>query len=165
MSDDVTEAPRVVELASPRDTLRVQCDLAAPLRVVFACWVEPALLTRWWPQQAVVEPGAGGAYHLAWPQMGWSLRGHYLVFDMPERLSFTWRWDHDPAEEPERHVAISLAALEDAAGAEHVTTRLLLTHGPYGATPAEQALRDESHLAGWRHFLPRLGALVASLPS
>lgn len=35
-------------------------------------------------------------------------------------------------------------------------TTLILEQGPYAETPADQQGRDESHLAGWRYFLPRL---------
>ncbi|GHO49699.1 SRPBCC domain-containing protein [Ktedonospora formicarum] len=44
---------------------------------VFHYWTQPALLQKWWPQEAEIEPRHGGRYHLRWPTMNWHLRGHY----------------------------------------------------------------------------------------
>ena len=119
----------------------------------FACWTEPEGICRWWPQAAAITPAPGGAYHLSWPAMNWHLRGHYTIFDPGRALTFTWRWDHDPPDHPERTVTLVFAP-HPAGG-----TRLTLIHGPYTTMPADQEERIEHHLTGWQHFLPRLAAL------
>ncbi len=148
----------VTQLTSGPEILIVEADFpTADLRTLFAYWTEPMLLERWWPQHAEVEPRVGGAYHLSWPQQDWHLRGRYTTFEPSERLDFTWKWDHDPFDEPERTVAI---IFEHVSGATSNGTRLLLSHGPYLDTPEEQTLRLDHHLAGWLYFLPRLQAII-----
>jgi uncharacterized protein YndB with AHSA1/START domain len=120
----------------------------------FACWTDAERICRWWPQEAAITPAQGGDYHLAWPAMNWHLRGHYTSFDPGRALAFTWRWDHDPPDHPERTVTVTFATHLGGA------TRLTLTHGTYTTAPADQEERIEHHLAGWQHFLPLLAALA-----
>jgi len=146
----------VIQLLSGPETLLMEAEFphTTPL-ITFNHWTQPALLQQWWPQQADVLSGTGGWYHLSWPDMGWHLRGHYLVFEPPRRLTFTWRWDHDPAEELTREVHLTIEPLAGQG------TLLRLTHGPYQDTPADQEIRLEHHLAGWKHFLPRLEQVLS----
>jgi len=140
----------VREVPGPVDQLRVEAELSAPPERVFACFVEPEVLSRWWAPWADVDGRPGGEYVLSWPAQGWHLRGEYTEFDPPERIAFSWHWDHEP-DLPTRHVAIVFAPIGDD------TTRLRLIHGAYGASKVEQADR-ESHRDGWLHFLARLAA-------
>lgn len=148
---------RVAQAPSEPDALVVEADVPtiAP-SMLFDAWTQPLLLQRWWPQVAELQPAVGGSYHFSWPDMGWHLRGHYLTHERDRRLVFTWKWDHDEPSEPERVVTVEFVPLPGAG------TRLRVTHGPYVATPEDQAIRLEHHLAGWLHFLPRLAAAVAT---
>jgi uncharacterized protein YndB with AHSA1/START domain len=114
---------------------------------LYKCWTDPELLCGWWPQDANLDVREGGEYCLRWPGMGWVLRGCYTEVEEPHALSFTWRWDHEP-EKPERQVRVSFEQIPGG-------TRLLLQHGTYAATPADQEER-QGHLDGWMHFLGRL---------
>lgn len=122
--------------------------LAASPEKLFRYWTEPALLTRWWPQVAEVEPRTGGSYAFSWPAAGWRLVGRYRAFEQGRRLAFTWRWLHEP-DAPETAVALAFDATEGGG------TRLTLTHGPYDESPDGQEMRA-GHLEGWAHFLSRL---------
>jgi uncharacterized protein YndB with AHSA1/START domain len=117
----------------------------------FRALVEPALLVRWWPPEAEVDAREGGAYCLRWPQQGWQLRGRFLVLAPPERLGFTWHWDHEQ-ELPERIVRIVIAP-------QGPGSLLMLTQGSYDRSARDQADR-QSHHDGWQHFLARLQGLV-----
>lgn len=121
---------------------------------VFNYWTQPALLQKWWSQEAEIEPWNGGRYHLSWSTMNWHLRGHYTCFEPGKQLTFTWHWDHDVEGSSETVVDVTFGGTPDR------DTRLLLTHGPYAETPEEQNLRMEHHLTGWLHFLPRLQECV-----
>src|SRR5579862_8224495 len=121
---------------------------------VFNYWTQPALLPKWGPQEAEIEPHPGGHYHLSWPKMNWHLRGHYTRFEPGKRLTFTWHWDHDREGSDETEVDVTLERNTND------QTRMLLTHGPYSLTPEEQNLRLEHHLTGWLYFLPRLRECV-----
>ncbi|PWT78018.1 MAG: hypothetical protein C5B60_01845 [Chloroflexi bacterium] len=135
--------------------MEAEFPFISPL-ITFRYWTQPALLQQWWPEQAEIQPRTGGSYHLSWPQMGWHLRGQYLIFEPPTRLAFSWRWDHDPAEEATREVRLTFEPLAS------LGTRLLLTHGSYQDTPPDQQIRLEHHLAGWNHFLSRLEDVLHS---
>lgn len=141
----------ISQVPSGSDVLVVEADFpAVAARTLFDYWTQPELLRQWWPQEAEIEPEAGGAYHLSWPQMNWHLRGRYTVFAPGERLGFTWQWDDSAQEAGEREVVVIFEPMAPDG------TRLRLTHGRYAETPEEQELRIEHHLAGWKHFLARL---------
>lgn len=145
-------AGAVRQLPSGPDTLVMQALISGLTPVnAFRALVEPALLVRWWPPEAEVDARESGAYCLRWPQQGWLLRGRFLVLAPPERLAFTWRWEHEP-EAPERTVRIVI--LPHGPG-----SLLTLTHGSYDGSARDQADR-QSHHDGWQHFLPRLQGLV-----
>jgi uncharacterized protein YndB with AHSA1/START domain len=146
----------IEELDAGAEWLRVAVDVPAVAPdAMWRAWTDPAELIRWWPQEADVDLSVGGAYHLAWPAMGWHLRGTYQAVEAPSRLAFTWAWDHEP-DTPTRTVAIDLQPLPDGGG-----TRLVITQGPYGEGPDELEDR-QSHREGWAHFLERLAELQAS---
>jgi uncharacterized protein YndB with AHSA1/START domain len=141
------------EIPSPDDKLVFIARFpSSEPAVVFDYWTDPTLLCRWWPQEAEIDPQMGGAYHLAWPQMDWHLRGTFTAFAPGEALGFTWHWDHEPAA-PVRHVQITLA--RNATGCD-----LTLVHTAYGSSAQEQKVRNEEHRPGWQHFLPRLQTTV-----
>ena len=121
---------------------------------LFAYWKRPDLLKQWWPPQAELEPRVGGAYHYWWPERDDHLRGVFTVFEPGQKLAFTWRWDHEPADAPTRTVTVTFAP--DARDDERVT--LTLRHESYGATPGEQDAR-KGHLEGWTYFLGKLQSL------
>ena len=120
--------------------------------VLFEYWTKPNLMCQWWPQQAEIDPREGGAYHFSWPQMGWSLRGRYVKFNIGRSLSFTWKWAHEAS--PPRQVEILFDALPDGG------TQITLTHGFYTDSAEDQEER-QGHLEGWTHFLGRLQQLPA----
>src|SRR5579884_29196 len=84
---------------------------------LFAYWTQPSLITLWWPKTAEIDPRVGGAYHLAWPEHNWHLRGRYTAFEPDQLISFTWVWDHAP----EDKTAVSLAFLPVGPGGTQLT--------------------------------------------
>lgn len=115
---------------------------------LFACWTQPGLLRKWWPQEAELAPEVGGSYHLSWPSMNWDLQGEFTAFDPAKELAFTWHWDHEP-NRPVRTVNIVFRS-EDGNGSS-----IRLTHGTYNESAEDQAER-QGYLDGWAHFLGQL---------
>ena len=140
-----------IPTAIDRLTIAAHFPQRAP-DVLFEYWTKPDLICQWWPPQAVIEPYEGGAYHFAWPRMGWDLRGQYVTFDIGRTLGFTWKWDHEAA--PPRHVEITFDALPGGG------TQITLTHGVYTDSTEDQQER-KGHLEGWTHFLGQLQQLSA----
>lgn len=161
MAEDATvrTSPRddnsasVTELPTNQDTLCLETVFphTEPAKL-FTYWIDPDLITRWWPVEAEIDARAGGAYHLSWPAMNWHLRGEYLALDAGKSLRFTWRWDHEP-NAGNNHVLVSFVS--DGIGG----TRLTLEHGAYADTPAGRETR-RGHLEGWTYFLERLQTLL-----
>jgi uncharacterized protein YndB with AHSA1/START domain len=116
---------------------------------VYAAFIDPDLIVRWWSEEATTDPVVGGAIEARWPSTSWAMRGVYTELDPGRTVSFTWKWDHEP-DTPERTVRVQLDAADGG-------TRITLAHGAYQSGEAEDR---QGHLEGWQHFLPRL-ALVA----
>jgi uncharacterized protein YndB with AHSA1/START domain len=152
VTQDLTAEQYVTQLPTATDKLTVAAlyERATPDEV-FAYWTDPALLRQWWPEQADTDPRPAGAYHLAWPKMGWHLRGEYTAVEPGIRLAFTWRWEHEP-DRPERTVEVLFDAVGD------LGTQLTVTHGTY--TEADREERD-GHMEGWTYFLTRLRDALA----
>ena len=150
--------PEIEDTSSDQSVLRLRTVVPAPPSRVFAHFTEPNLLTLWWPEEARLDARTGGDLELSWPAMNWTLRGRYLEF-APERLRFTWRWEHEP-DLPERTVTVEFEGVEEdqaasASGHELGHCQLTVSHGTYEDSDRDQEDRS-GHDAGWRHFLGRL---------
>jgi uncharacterized protein YndB with AHSA1/START domain len=143
----------VQQVPSGDDKLVMQGDFPEfPPSLLFAYWVRPDLLRQWWPREAEVEPGVGGAYSFTWPEQGRRLHGGYITFDPGKALAFTWIWDHETPREPPLTVALAFTPQQDS-------TRLTLTQGAYRDTPEDRSERA-GHLEGWTYFLQKLQSLA-----
>ncbi len=134
-------------------TLRLERRIAAPPERVFAAWTTPEVLSRWFspsPEYSVhvhqLDLRVGGAYRIEMRHTGGNAHvayGTYREITAPRRLSFTWRWENDPAV-PETLVTVLVTP--DGAG-----TKLEFLHERFA--DAEQ--RDK-HNQGWTGCLARL---------
>ena len=139
---DPAESPLIV-----RRTIR------APIERVFAAWITPELLRKWWgPKQvtciaAEVDLRVGGRYRLGnqFPDgsVVW-IAGEFEVVDPPRELVYTWRMGD--AETSER-VIVRFAAQDGATEVTIVHERI-----------ASAASRD-AHEAGWQGCLDGLAEL------
>ncbi len=139
-----------VQLPSSGHEMVVAAHLALSPQAAFNHFVTPRLLALWWPPEAIVEPRVGGSYRMLWPSMQRELFGQFTTFEPGERLAFTWQWANQ-TELPVRVVDVAFAPTGTGC-------RIVVTHGVYGDTAAEQEDR-QGHIDGWRHFLSQLQAL------
>ena len=88
---------------TPESTIRLEQQINAPVEQVFAAWLEPERMTRWYapyddfkPTEAEVDPRVGGRYRVAMfpPDQDQPavVTGQYCRIDPPRSLSFTWSW-------------------------------------------------------------------------
>ncbi|MEP6775503.1 MAG: SRPBCC domain-containing protein [Chloroflexota bacterium] len=153
MAQDRMEEQAVVQQESGPELLTLTSfypDVSP--RHLFAYWTQPALLQQWWPPEAEVNVRPGGAYCLSWPTRKWNLRGIYNVVEPGQRLTFTWKWGHEP-DAPVREVAVAFEPVGD------VGTQVTVTHGTYTNSSKDQDERD-GHLEGWVYFLTRLHGAI-----
>ena len=126
-------------------TITVEQDLAGDPAAVFEWFVDPVLLTRWWPTSAGTDPVVGGRYRLYWEGPDVTLLGEYEHVSPGERLGFTWSWDHEHL--PARHVVVEFAASDRG-------TMVNVSHA------AESDEEGAGYVDGWTHFLGRLDARI-----
>lgn len=119
---------------------------------MFAMWVVPDFLERWWPEFATVKSGLGGNYHFTWPERGWVLDGEYTAWIPGLELGFTWCWTHDPSTSTKLNVFVRFTSADN--GGTCVTIR----QGTYSDSESDQIAR-EGHKEGWMHFCMRLAGL------
>lgn len=144
------EKPELEEIYKEQDHLTRVADF--PNRDpenLFRFWIDPTLISKWWPPVAQIEAKLGGAYVLNWPKQNWFLRGTFTQFDPGKVLVFTWKWDHEP-EKVNTEVRVNFEPL--GSGGTHLT----LTHGNYSKNDTEQR---QSHLEGWMFFLGKLQSI------
>lgn len=125
----------------------VEYDFPGDTSAVFEWFVDPVLLTRWWPTEAETDPVVGGRYRLYWDGPDVTLRGEYLDVAPGERLGFTWSWDHDDL--PPRVVDIRFSTSDRG-------TFVTVTH------ESESDEESRGYVDGWTHFLGRLDDCITT---
>lgn len=122
-------------------TVQIERVLTGDPAAVFEWFVDPVLLTRWWPTEAELDARPGGAFRLYWDGPDVTLRGEYRVVEPGRRLEHTWSRDHD--ELPPRLVAINF---DETAGGTSVT--VVHEH--------DDDAEGSDYRDGWEFFLGRL---------
>ena len=103
----MNKAQPIKQLPSNEDWLILEAEFHQFNQAkLFNYFTNPKLLPLWWAPEAKFNTRVGGEYHLSWPSTGWHLRGNYIEFDPPDKISFTWNWDHEPYL-PERTVTVN----------------------------------------------------------
>ena len=88
-------------MRSPSRSVTVQAQIAAPPDRVFAAWIDPAEMIKWWGDEEHYRmtschldplPGghwsASGVFHKS--ETRFEISGEILAIDVPKGLSFTW---------------------------------------------------------------------------
>jgi uncharacterized protein YndB with AHSA1/START domain len=129
------------------DQFATEVDLPAPPEEVFRHLTDPAAMTRWMGQHAVLKPVPGGAFEA--DINGVPVRGRYLEVDPPRRVLVSWGVAGNEVMPPgATEVEFTLTPIPGG-------TRLRLVHR--GLRPDQAQL----HAAGWQHFLARLASAAA----
>lgn len=131
---------------SPAGVVRLVGEVAADPDTVYRYFTDPALLTRWWAEEAKTDPRSDGDYQLSWPSQGTRLLGTYIVVDAGKRLAFTWAFAHE-ATAP---ATVDIKFLPSDAG-----TELVIEHS-HRDDPDER----QGYIDGWRFFIERLRAVI-----
>ena len=138
-------------------TLHLERTFEAPPERVFDAWTNPEVLRRWWAAGpdfetplAEVDLRPGGRYRLSMrnPATGdvFTVFGEYREVRRPERLAYTWTWEHSDGEE---------SLVEVDFRPEGDGTSVVLTHS--GLVGEESRQR---HAHGWEACLDNLAGRV-----
>lgn len=126
----------------------------APPTEVYAAWLTPEGLSRWWwvtigDTTYAVDGREGGAYLIKSAGAGIGVRGTFTTLREPDLIELTWVWLDKGTAGPEEQVRVDLT--EQAGG-----TLVVVTHrvaDPDGLEPYRQ---------GWEHVLGNLADLHGS---
>jgi uncharacterized protein YndB with AHSA1/START domain len=128
----------------------------APPDIVFKAISDPAELTNWFPDHAILEPRVGGKVRFSFykeksaaeHQRDFLQEGTVKEFIPGKKLSYTWRFNDTP-EFPETIVTWELEEID------HNKTRVVLNH--LGFTGKETGKLSSTEFDnGWTYFLDRL---------
>jgi uncharacterized protein YndB with AHSA1/START domain len=137
-------------------SLTVIRRIKAPPQTVFAAFVEPAHILKWWGPDAAptllaeMDVRVGGRFRVVFETLDGERhenRGEYLEIDPPARLVMAWWW----ASTPERRSRVTVSIRPVNSGSE-----LTVRHEMF----FDEASRD-SHLWGWNGALDKLERLLA----
>ena len=109
----------------PDTFLNVTRTFAAPREAVYEAWTDPEHLKQWWGPEGMDAPVAeldvrsGGKYRTCMrspdgKQEMW-VGGEYVEVSPPQRLVFTWAWEHDTSADRETLVKVEFRDLGDMA--------------------------------------------------
>jgi len=136
--------------------VQVRRTLPATREEVFRAWTDPKLVTEWFKPRGGSSPGAeadvrvGGKYRWGMKLLGHSYYavGEYIEVDQPNRLAFTFGWEHAIVRLTDSIVTVDFLDHGDQ-------TELVITHERL-PNRAMRAL----HGIGWRGLLKDLGQLI-----
>jgi uncharacterized protein YndB with AHSA1/START domain len=137
-------------------SLRMSRIIRAEREKVYAAWMDPAALVKWWGPahiscpEAEVDLREGGEYRLAIRETDGSIvwiSGQFVTVRPPEEIAYTWTISN--LSDPPSLVRVSF--LPHAEG-----TELVLNHERFSS----EAIRD-MHGMGWAGCLDKLEAYLA----
>ncbi len=133
----------MTETADQAITIEQTVRIAASPATVWRFWTEPQLLAEWWGVDAEVMAGPGGIYRVVM-ENGQVIRGTFTELDPPNRLVFTFGWEHIAPGDP---LAPGTTRVEVTLTPDQHGTVLALRHT---AMPASHA---PDHEKGWAYLL------------
>jgi uncharacterized protein YndB with AHSA1/START domain len=141
-------------MSDSETTLRIERLIASPPEILFALWVEPAHLLKWWAPDGceasvdMLDVRRGGGWRTTLRKPDGSLAsasGIYRIVEPPRRLCFTWAWeDEGGARGHESEVIVTFEATPGG-------TRLLLVQQRF-----ESKEICDRHTIGWSCAFDRL---------
>lgn len=123
-------------------------DVEAPPAQVWAMFVEPEALARWFGPHMALDARPGGGFREVWRDGGREVvtSGRVTAFEEGRRLALTWA-DADWPAETEVEIAIEPRG---------TGSRVRLTHGGWERLGEDGAALAAAHRDGWRHHLGNL---------
>ena len=140
------------------DGLKTARLIPGPQREVFQAWIDPQEFKQWWgPEEcgcpaATIDARVGGRYRVETSTPDGrvvAVGGEYLEIKPPELLKFTWKWEHEPADNTATIVTISFRTVPGG-------TEVNLTHEAF----LDAEVQDR-HARGWTGTLNSLAAYFA----
>jgi uncharacterized protein YndB with AHSA1/START domain len=143
-----------MKIETTDDVIRIEVDLAVPLRRAWVLLTQEAHIARWWGDHVSLQARPGDAFRETWSDGVREVvtAGEVTRCEPPIALELTWADDDWP---DETTVVFHLSENRDG-------TRVVLTHSGWRIHPTDtrQAMID-GHVRGWSDHLASLAAYVA----
>ena len=129
------------DMDATETTLRLERFIPSSPEDLFALWIEPEQLARWWAPEGYeaavhdLDVRPGGRWRIVLRGAGGreiAMGGVFQIVEPSRRLAFSWAWDEAPATPSD--VTQVTASFEPVPGG----TRLVLEHQNFG----DQDVRD-----------------------
>lgn len=125
--------------------------ISAPPHEVYAAWLSPEGMARWWwvaigDTTYAVDGRVGGDYLVQSVGAGIGVRGTFVTLEEPSLIELTWVWLDGDAPGPQEHVRVDLAPQDGG-------TLVTVTHAVAAADGVEP------YREGWAHVLGNLARL------
>lgn len=144
-----------------------EISIDATPEVVYEVISAPEHMREWWPDEAELEPVAGGTGRITFGDSSSpdAITETLTVVeaDPPRRFSFRWIPDEGEALTSTKSLLVTFDLVPTEAG-----TLLRFSETGFREKGWEAAVLEEQyreHAAGWDHFLPRLVSYVVRLAS
>ncbi len=138
---------------TPEGAVKVRRTFAAPIEKAFQAWIDPKKMTQWFARAPRMQPTKvleadarpGGKYQVECVDANvvYRGRGTYREIRPPDKLVFTWAWEHQDFGE-------SLVTVEFRALGKSNFTEITLTHE---LLPEKDR---EPHRKGWEECFQML---------
>lgn len=146
-------------------TIEREIEIDASPATVFDVITSPEHLTKWWPDEAVIEPtpGAVGEFVFGDRASGTAQIPRVTVVEAepPNRFSFRWVYPEDEDARPDNSL---LVTFELSARGDRTLLRMTETgfrEKGWEVAALEQQYRE--HGNGWDYYLPRLASYAATV--
>jgi uncharacterized protein YndB with AHSA1/START domain len=148
-------------------TIERELHIEAAPEVVYEVISTPEHLREWWPDDAELDPVAGGSGRISFGARG-TMEAHVeqltvVEADPPKRFSFRWVYDDGVAATATNSLLVTFDLIPSGGGTLLRFAETGFRERGWEAAVLEGAYRD--HSSGWDHFLPRLRTYVDRLVS
>ncbi len=144
-----------------------EIHIEATPEVVYEVVSSPEHLREWWPDDAELEPVAGGTGVISFGDRSTPDATvetlTVMEADPPRRFSFRWIYDEGESAASTKSLLVTFDLVPSGAGTLLRFTETGFREKGWEAAVLEEQYRD--HATGWDHFLPRLVAYVDRLVS
>jgi uncharacterized protein YndB with AHSA1/START domain len=135
--------------------------------VVYEVISTPEHLREWWPDEAELEPVAGGTGVISFGDRSTPEANvvplTVVEADPPRRFSFRWVYDENESATAANSLLVTFDLVPSGAGTLVRFAETGFREKGWEAAVLEEQYRD--HVTGWDYFLPRLVTYVAKLAS
>ncbi|MFB6842774.1 SRPBCC family protein [Streptomyces sp. NPDC056361] len=150
-----------------RGSIEREIHIDARPEVVYEVVSRPEHLREWWPDEADLDPVAGGTGVITFGDPASpdakAVPLTVVEADPPRRFSFRWVHDETEAATATNSLLVVFELIPSGAGTLLRFTETGFREKGWEAAVLEQQYRE--HVSGWDHFLPRLVTYVARLVS